>query len=78
MGFQDMPRIVRQAAGRKGGSVRKRKGLAALPPEKVKEITSMGGKARHANRSSKGAKQTQGGGGGSPSVLEAVLGDIDE
>ena len=78
MGFQHMPEVVRRAAQRKGGKIRTDKGLAKMPYDKVIEITSMGGKAKHEKYTSrKGAKQTQEGTGGSPSVLEATLGSID-
>lgn len=77
MGFQDMPEVVHKAASAKGGRVKTIKGLAAMSPEKRREVQSKGGKSS-ANSSSKGAKQTQEGRGGSPSVLEAVLGNIDE
>ena len=78
MGFQDMYEVVHKAASAKGGRVKTTKGLAAMSPEKRREVQSKGGKTSVENRSRKGAKQTQEGTGGSPSVLEAVLGDIDE
>lgn len=79
MGFQHMKPIVHEQASRKGGSVRKKKGLAALPPEKVKEITSMGGKQSAENyRSKKGAKQTEAGQSEYTPRLADILGDIDE
>lgn len=77
MGFQDMPGVVHRAASAKGGRVKTVKGLAAMSPEKRREVQSKGGKSS-ANSSSKGAKQAQEGAGGSPPLLEAVLGDIDE
>ena len=77
MGFQDMPKVVHEAASAKGGRVKARKGLAAMSPEKRREVQSKGGKTTYENRSRKGAKQTQEGTGGSPSVLESVLGNID-
>lgn len=46
-----MNSIVHKAASRKGGKLRVKKGLGAMPPEKVKEIASMGGKASAAIRS---------------------------
>ena len=78
MGFQDMYDVVHRAASAKGGRVKTTKGLAAMSPEKRREVQSKGGKTSGNNKRSKGAKQTQKGRGGSPSVLEAVLGDIDE
>lgn len=77
MGFQDMYDVVHRAASAKGGRVKTTKGLAAMSPEKRREVQSKGGKSS-GNSSSKGARQTQEGRGGSPSVLEAVLGNIDE
>ena len=77
MGFQDMYDVVHRAASAKGGRVKTAKGLAAMSPEKRREVQSKGGKTSVENRSRKGAKQTQEGTGGSPSVLEAVLGNID-
>lgn len=77
MGFQDMPEVVHKAASRKGGRIKTRKGLAAITAEQRKAIQSKGGKARYANRSRKGAKQTQEGDSGEPRLLEAVLGNID-
>lgn len=47
MGFQDMVEVVHRAASSKGGKIRGRKGLAAMSPEKRREIQSKGGKARH-------------------------------
>lgn len=77
MGFQHMPEVVRRAAQRKGGKIRTDKGLAKLSPEKVREITSLGGKAKHANYNSrKGAKQTQDSEGRSLPELADVLTDI--
>lgn len=77
MGFQDMKEVVLKAASSKGGRVRTKKGLAAMSPEKRREVQSKGGKARHENNSNKGAKQTQESGVGSLSVLEAILGGVD-
>lgn len=78
MGFQHMKQIVHEQASRKGGSVRKKKGLAVLPPEKVKEITSKGGK-QSANNRRKGAKQTQVDKSGGDSIrLADILGALDE
>ena len=77
MGFQDMPKVVHEAASAKGGRVKARKGLAAMSPEKRREVQSKGGKTTYENRSRKGAKQTQEGRGGSTPILEAVLGNID-
>lgn len=79
MGFQHMHEVVRKAAQRKGGKIRTAKGLAKMSPEKVREITSLGGKAKHGNINRKGAEQTQESiGGGYTPVLADVLGDIDE
>lgn len=77
MGFQDMPEVVHKAASSKGGKIRVKKGLAAIPIEQRKAIQSKGGKARYGNQSKKGAKQTQDSGGGNTPILEAVLGNID-
>lgn len=78
MGFQDMVEVVHRAASSKGGKIRGRKGLAAMSPEKRREIQSKGGKARHGDNDSKATKQTQGGGRGGLSVLETILGGIDD
>ena len=79
MGFQHMPEVVRRAAQSKGGKIKTDKGLAKVSPDKLKEITSMGGKAKHAsNQSRNGAKQTQADNSRSLSELADVLGDIDE
>lgn len=79
MGFQHMPEVVRKAAQRKGGKIKTAKGLAKVSPDKLKEITSMGGKAKYGNNNSReGAKQTQDSDGRSLSELADVLGNIDE
>lgn len=77
MGFQDMPEVVHLAASRKGGKIRTVKGVAAMSPEKRREVQSMGGRAS-GNKSKKGAKQTQEAESGDIPVLEAILGNIDE
>ena len=80
MGFQHMPEVVRKAAQAKGGRVRTDKGLAKVSPEKLKEITSLGGKAKYDHSNSrKGAEQTQESAGRSNSpTLADVLGNLDE
>ena len=77
MGFQDMYDVVHRAASAKGGRVKTTKGLAAMSPEKRREVQSKGGKTSGENKRRKGDKQTQESAGGGPSVLEAVLGNID-
>ena len=78
MGFQHMPEVVRRAAQSKGGKIKTDKGLAKVSPEKLKEITSLGGKAKHAsNQSRNGAKQTQDSQSDYTPRLADVLGDID-
>ena len=77
MGFQDMQEVVHKAASSKGGRVRTKKGLAAMSPEKRREVQSKGGKARYGNNSNTGAKQTQESGSRSTPLLEAILGNID-
>lgn len=78
MGFQDMHDVVHRAASAKGGRVKTTKGLAAMSPEKRREVQSKGGKTS-GNKRSKGAKQTQEGRGGSNSpTLADVLGNLDE
>ena len=77
MGFQDMYDVVHRAASAKGGRVKTTKGLAAMSPEKRREVQSKGGKTS-ADKRNAGIKQTQEGTGGIPSVLEAVLGEIDD
>lgn len=78
MGFQHMKEIIHKASSSKGGKIRGKKGLAAMPPEKRQEIQSKGGRAVHANKDNQQAKQTQKGGGGHTPLLEAILGDLDE
>jgi len=79
MGFQHMRPIVHEQASRKGGRVRKKKGLASLPPERRKQIASQGGKKNAENyRSNKGAKQTKASESGNPPNLADILGNIDE
>lgn len=78
MGFQHMPEVVHRAASGKGGRIRTDKGLASIDVERRREIASMGGKARHENRSKERTKQAQGNPGGSPQRLADVSGDIDE
>lgn len=51
MGFQDLPEIVHWAVSRKGGRVKKSKGVAKLSPERRREIAAMGGNAKRENRS---------------------------
>ncbi len=77
MGFQDMKEVVHKAASSKGGRVRTKKGLAAMSPEKRREVQSKGGKTS-GNKRNTGAKQTQESGSRSTPLLEAVLGNIDE
>ena len=77
MGFQDMVEVVHRAASSKGGKIRGRKGLAAMSPEKRREIQSKGGKARHGDNDRKATKQAQGSGRRGPSVLETILGGVD-
>lgn len=72
MGFQHMPSIVHEQASAKGGRVQKRKGLATLSDERKKEIATLGGKARYANKSRKGTLQTQ----DYPSDSGARVGDL--
>lgn len=79
MGFQHMKPIVHEQASRKGGSVRKKKGLASLPPERRKQIASQGGlKSAENYRSKKGAKQTQDSQSEYTPRLADVLGDLNE
>lgn len=78
MGFQDMKEVVHKAASSKGGRVRTKKGLAAMSPEKRREVQSKGGKARYGNKSNEGAKQTQEDTGGDSPQLADILGDIDD
>lgn len=78
MGFQDMPEVVQRAASRKGGKIKVRKGLGAMSEEKRKQITSMGGKARHADRSgSSPVKSKEAGSSAGETRLADVLGDLD-
>lgn len=50
MGFQHMPKIVHEAASRKGGEINTKKGLAKLSPERRKAIASQGGKSGNNSR----------------------------
>lgn len=77
MGFQHMPEIVRQAAGRKGGKLKIRKGLGAMPEEQRKTIAAMGGKAKHANRSRNENQQNEATKSQPSSNLGDLLGDLD-
>jgi hypothetical protein len=77
MGWQDMPKVVHEAASRKGGKVRVKKGLASLSPERRKEIATMGGKAR-VNRDTESSKQKEASGDSQRQRLADILGDIDE
>ena len=72
MGFQDMYDVVHRAASAKGGRVKTTKGLAAMSPEKRREVQSKGGKSRYGNNSNTGAKQTQ----DSPSEYTPRLADV--
>ena len=78
MGFQDMVEVVHRAASSKGGKMRGRKGIAAMSPEKRREIQSKGGKARNGDNDRKATKQAQGSGRRGPSVLETILGGVDD
>lgn len=77
MGFQDMRPVVHQAASRKGGSVRKKKGLAVLSQERVKEIASMGGRTSAEHKRNQIGKIKADSGGDLP-VLADILEDLDE
>ena len=78
MGFQDMYDVVHRAASAKGGRVKTTKGLAAMSPEKRREVQSKGGKTSGNNKRSKGAKQTQESASRSTPLLEAIIGNIDD
>lgn len=79
MGFQHMHSVIREAAQRKGGSKRVRKGIGALPPERRKEIASLGGKKKHENYiREKGTIKAQTGSREYSQFLERVYKDIDE
>ena len=78
MGFQDVPKIVHEAASRKGGRIHTAKGLAKISAERRREITSMGGKAKYANRNKDGAKPSKEGQSDESGSLADVLGDLDE
>jgi len=72
-----MPRVLHEAASRKGGGVRKPKGLAKQSLERRKEIASLGGKTSADNRR-KGTKQTQVDSHNRGTNLADVLGALDE
>lgn len=74
-GFQDMESVTHQAASRKGGRIKTKKGFAANP-ELAKEAGRLGG--INASRNRENPKQRQEDSGTSTPVLEAILGDIDE
>lgn len=78
MGFQHLPKIVLEAASRKGGKVKTTKGIGSLPPEKRAEIASLGGKAKndstHTKASDEGATRV----GPEPVYLEDFLTNLDE
>lgn len=78
MGFQHMKEIIHKASSSKGGKIRGKKGLAAMPLEKQREIQSKGGRAVHANKNNPKAEQAQKGGGGYTPLLETILRDLDE
>lgn len=77
MGFQHLRETTRRAAQSKGGKIRISKGIGRLSPERRKEIASMGGKAKHANRS-KADRQTEESESPHGSVLERILDNIGE
>jgi len=54
-----MPSIVHEAASRKGGRIKTKKGLAAMDDDKKREIQSMGGKAKYENKSKETIKQVE-------------------
>lgn len=60
MGFQHMRRAVHEAASRKGGKIRVRKGIGLMHPDKVKEITTKGGLASADSRKKGKIKPIQG------------------
>lgn len=78
MGFQHVRSIIHKAASSKGGKIRGKKGLAAMSPEKRREIQSKGGKARHVNNNRTKAEQTPKDTSKGISILETILGDLDE
>lgn len=78
MGFQHMRDIVHQAASRKGGSIKTDKGLAKLPDEKRREIASMGGLAKNANKCNKSPDQNQDNKGSNTGLMERVLEALNE
>ena len=75
-GFASNP-IIHKFASAKGGRRKVKKGLAALPPERRKEIASMGGVAKRDNKGKKERPE-----GDRPRLgdydLEGILGNIDE
>lgn len=65
---------VRQAAQRKGGKWRRRKGFAANP-DLARSAGSLGGKAKHANRNNSNPDKTQADTSPDQSLMEKVLRD---
>lgn len=75
-----MNKIVHQAASRKGGKVRKPKGLAKLSPERRREIAAQGGRAKHEknNRSKEETEQTNASQSRDTERLADLFGTLDE
>lgn len=77
MGFQHMKKPLHEAASRKGGAWKLRKGLGAMDPEKARAIQSQGGYAK-ANKDSGGDVKAKEDTGGNEHLLERVLDALDE
>lgn len=78
MGFQDMPEVVHQAASRKGGKARVRKGWASRTAAERKKIAAKGGKTKYENRSKKAGKNEERTSVGRETIMDAILGDVDD
>ena len=78
MGFQHMRSIVHEAASRKGGKIKVVKGVGKLPPDRRREIASIGGKAKHENKSNPDSVPKEKDSGDSDGFLERILTTLNE
>lgn len=78
MGFQHMRGIVHEAASRKGGKIKVVKGVGKLPPDRRREIASMGGKAKNENKSNPIPVTQEEDPGDSDGFLERILTTLNE
>lgn len=71
-----MKREIHEAASRKGGKWKVKKGIGTLPPEKRKQIASMGGKASHENKGKDRGKAEEDS-GSNEGLLERILDQLE-